>query len=119
MVYRLCAPRRESGYLRVDAVHQGDWNGEKGVYHINAVDTVMQWQAIGCAAKISEPFLLPVLEAILHQFPFRLQGFPAGNGSEHINATVAKLLEKLLIEFTKSRANRSQDPRWWKAKTER
>jgi len=58
-------------------------------------------------------------EAILHQFPFRLQGFPAGNGSEHINATVAKLLEKLLIEFTKSRANRSQDPRWWKAKTER
>jgi transposase InsO family protein len=102
-------PRGEPGYLRVDTVHQGDWNGEKGVYHINAVDTVTQWQVIGCTAKISELFLIPVLEAMLHQFPFRIQGFHADNGSEFINHTVAKLLEKLLVEFTKSRANRSQD----------
>jgi transposase InsO family protein len=102
-------PRGEPGYLRVDTVHQGDWDGEKGVYHINAVDTVTQWQVIGCAAKISEQFLIPVLEAMLHQFPFRIQGFHADNGSEFINHTVAKLLEKLLVEFTKSRANRSQD----------
>jgi transposase InsO family protein len=101
--------RGEPGYLRVDTVHQGDWDGEKGVYHINAVDTVTQWQVIGCAAKISEQFLIPVLEAMLHQFPFRIQGFHADNGSEFINHTVAKLLEKLLVEFTKSRANRSQD----------
>src|SRR5712671_1045544 len=46
---------------------------------------------------------------MLHQFPFRIQGFHADNGSEFINHTVAKLLEKLLVEFTKSRANRSQD----------
>jgi len=97
------------GYLRVDTVHQGDWDGEKGVYHINAVDTVTQWQVVGCASKISEQFLLPVLEAILHQFPFRILGFHADNGSEYINHTVARLLEKLLVEFTKSRANRSQD----------
>jgi hypothetical protein len=93
----------------VDTVHQGDWDGEKGVYHINAVDTVTQWQAIGCAAKISEQYLIPVLEAMLHQFPFRTQGFHSGNGSEFIDRTVAKLLEKLLVEFTKSRAYRSQD----------
>lgn len=102
-------PRGEPGYLRVDTVHQGDWDGEKGVYHINAVDTVTQWQVIGCTSKISEQFLIPVLEAMLHQFPFRIQGFHADNGSEFINHTVAKLLEKLLVEFTKSRANRSQD----------
>ena len=102
-------PRGEPGYLRVDTVHQGDWDGEKGVYHINAVDTVTQWQVIGCAAKISEQFLIPVLEAMLHQFPFRIQGFHADNGSEFINHTVAKLLEKLLVEFTKSRAYKSQD----------
>jgi len=35
-------PRGEPGYLRVDTVHQGDCEGEKGVYHINAVDTVTQ-----------------------------------------------------------------------------
>jgi transposase InsO family protein len=102
-------PRGKPGYLRVDTVHQGDWGGEKGVYHINAVDTVTQWQVIGCAAKISEQFLIPVLEAMLHQFPFRIQGFHADNGSEFINHTVANLLEKLLVEFTKSRPNRSQD----------
>lgn len=99
----------QPGYLRVDTVHQGDWDGAKGVYHINAVDTVTQWQVVGCASKISEQFLLPVLEAILHQFPFRILGFHADNGSEYINHTVARLLGKLLVEFTKSRANRSQD----------
>jgi len=102
-------PQGRPGFLRVDTVHQGDWDGAKGVYHINAVDTVTQWQVVGCASKISERYLKPVLEAILHQFPFRVLGFHADNGSEYINHTVAKLLGKLLIEFTKSRPNRSQD----------
>ena len=102
-------PLGRPGFLRVDTVHQGDWDGAKGVYHINAVDTVTQWQVVGCASKISEQFLLPVLEAMLHQFPFRILGFHADNGSEFINHHVARLLNKLLVEFTKSRASRSQD----------
>ena len=102
-------PEGRPGFLRVDTVHQGDWDGAKGVYHINAVDTVTQWQVVGCASKISEAYLLPVLEAILHQFPFPVLGFHADNGSEYINHTVAKLLKKLEAEFTKSRACRSQD----------
>ena len=102
-------PKGRPGYLRLDTVHQGDWDGAKGVYHINAVDTVTQWEVVGCASKISEQHLLPVLEAILHQFPFRILGFHSDNGSEYINHKVSELLEKLLIEFTKSRANRTQD----------
>jgi|SRR5271166_964053 len=102
-------PQGRAGYLRVDTVHQGDWEGTKGVYHINAVDAVTQWQVVGCVSRISEQFLLPVLEATLHQFPFRILGFHADNGSEFINHTVAGLLNKLLIEFTKSRSCRSQD----------
>ena len=102
-------PEGRPGYLRVDTVHQGDWDGAKGVYHINAVDAVTQWQVVGCAERISEAYLQPVLEAILHQFPFRILGFHSDNGSEFINHTVARLLEKMLVEFTKSRANRSQD----------
>src|ERR1039458_7465186 len=102
-------PQGRPGFLRVDTVHQGDWDGAKGVYHINAVDTVTQWQIVGCTSKISEQFLLPVLEAILHQLPFQLIGFHADNGSEYINHRVAELLNKLVIEFTKSRACRSQD----------
>lgn len=102
-------PHGRPGFLRVDTVHQGDWDGAKGVYHINAVDAVTQWQVVGCASKISEAYLLPVLEAMLAQFPFAILGFHVDNGSEYINHRVRILLEKLHAEFTKSRACRSQD----------
>ena len=103
-------PQGRPGYLRVDTVHQGDWDGEKGVYHINSVDAETQWEVVGCAPRISEQHLLPVLEAMLHQFPFRILGFHADNGSEFVNHTVARLLNKLLVEeFTRSRPSRSSD----------
>ena len=102
-------PQGRPGYVRVDTVHQGDSAGTKGVYHINAVDAVTQWQVVGCAEKISEAYLLPVLAAVLAQFPFPIRGFHADNGSEYINHRVAEMLRKLHAEFTKSRACRSQD----------
>src|SRR3954464_3403462 len=102
-------PRGRPGYVRVDTVHQGDYDGAKGVYHINAVDAVTQWQVVGCASIITEAYLLPVLEALLAQFPFVVLGFHVDNGSEYINHCVAKMLQKLRAEFTKSRACRSQD----------
>jgi transposase InsO family protein len=102
-------PQGRPGYLRVDTVHQGDRDGTKGVYHVNAVDEVTQWQVMGSAAQIGEAWLLPVLVAMLEQFPFRIQGFHSDNGSEFINHRVARLLEKLLVEQTKSRPRRSND----------
>jgi hypothetical protein len=102
-------PDGKPGYIRVDTVHQGDEDGSKGVYHINAVDEVTQWQVAGAAAHISEAWLLPVLEAMLVQFPFHIRGFHSDNGSEFINHTVSGLLNKLLIEQTKSRPRRSND----------
>lgn len=102
-------PRNQPGYLRVDTVHQGQHDGQPGVYHVNAVDTVTQWEVVGCVETISERHLIPVLEAMLHQFPFRIQGFHCDNGSEFINHAVARLLNKLLVEFTKSRAYRTTD----------
>jgi transposase InsO family protein len=102
-------PEGRPGYLRVDTVHQGDQDGMKGVYHINAVDEVTQWQVVGATAQISEAFLLPVLESMMEQYPFPIRGFHSDNGSEFINHTVASLLNKLLIEQTKSRPRRSND----------
>src|SRR5271165_2459676 len=72
-------PQGQPGFLRVDTVHQGDWEGVKGVYHINAVDTVTQWQAVGCAPRINVENLKPVLEAMMHQFPFLILGFHVDN----------------------------------------
>jgi transposase InsO family protein len=103
-------PQGRPGFLRVDTVHQGDSDaGQKGVYHINAVDEVTQWQVVACTPAISEAWLLPVLESMLEQFPFVIRNFHSDNGSEFINHTVARLLDKLLIEQTKSRPRRSND----------
>jgi len=102
-------PDGRPGYLRVDTVHQGDLEGVKGVYHINAVDEVTQWQVVGATEQISEACLLPVVEGMLAQFPFEIRGFHSDNGSEFINYRVSELLNKLLIEQTKSRPRRSND----------
>jgi hypothetical protein len=58
-------------------------------YHINAVDCVTQWEQVASCEKISEAYLLPVIEALLAGFPFRILGFHADNGSEYINHKVA------------------------------
>ena len=113
---RAPAPNNQPGYLRVDSVHQGDRDGVKGVYHINGprpprtVDCVTQYEGVATCERISEAFLIPVLEALLQSFPFVIKGFHSDNGSEYINRHVAKLLNKLLIEEqTKSRSRHSND----------
>ena len=93
----------------MDTVHQGDRDGVKGVYPINAVDQVMRWQVVVCVPQISEAWLLPALIIMLGQFPFKILGFHSDNGSEFINHRVEAMLQKLLIEQTKSRPRRSND----------
>ena len=102
-------PQGNPGYLRVDTVHQGDYQGQKGVYHINITDEVLQWEIIGCVERISEHYLEPLLEDLIEQFPFRIINFHSDNGSEYINKVVANLLNKLLIKQTKSRARHCND----------
>ena len=103
------SPNGRAGFVRIDTVHQGDLDGVKGVYHITCVDEVSQWQVQACVQGISEAFLLPVLALVLQQFPFEIVGFHSDNGSEYVNGRVAKLLQKLLVEQTKSRSRHSND----------
>jgi transposase InsO family protein len=102
-------PEGRAGFIRIDSVHQGDFDGIKGVYYIDAVDCVTQWQVVACCQRISEAFLLPVLEQMLACFPFRIRQVHTDNGSEYINVRVAQLLDKLNAEFTKSRPRHSND----------
>ena len=107
---RAPAPAGRPGFIRIDSVHQGDQDGVKGLYHINAVDCVTQFEIVATCERLSEAYLLPVLEQILAGFPFAILGFHADNGSEYINYPVVELLEKLRIEeFTKSRPRHSND----------
>jgi transposase InsO family protein len=106
---RAPAPDGRPGFIRIDSVHQGDLDEAKGLYHINAVDCLTQFELVATCERLSEAYLMPVLAALLDGFPFVLRGFHADNGSEYINHTVAKLLDKLRIEFTKSRPRHSND----------
>ena len=103
------APGGKPGYLRVDTVHQGDRDGVKGVYHLNAVDEVTQFQVVAAVPAICEAFVLPMLKAMFQQFPFTIRGFHSDNGSEYINYDVEALLKALLVQQTKSRPRRSND----------
>ena len=103
-------PEGRPGFVRVDTVHSGDRDGEKGAYVINMVDEVTQFQQLAAVPRITEHFMVPVLAALVGAFPFRVLGFHADNGSEYINHRVAAMLNKLHVEeFTKSRPRRSND----------
>jgi len=97
------------GCVRVDSVHQGDKDGKKGVYHVNLVDEVTQWEVVICVEGISQEYMVPALVAAMQLFPFEIYNFHADNGSEYINKQVAQLLNGLNIKLTKSRPRHSGD----------
>jgi hypothetical protein len=100
-------PNKQPGYIRIDTVHQGGLDKKKGV--TNAVDEETQYEIVCTVEKISERYLIPILMELLDAFPFKIKGFHSDNGSESINKVVAKLLEKLRNEFTKSRSRQTND----------
>jgi len=102
-------PEGIPGFLRVDSVHQGDSDKEKGVYYLNRVDEVAQWEMVVCVEGISEQFLTPALNEVLAQHPCVVKNFHSDNGSEYLNYVVAELLQKLFIGQTKSRSRRTND----------
>ncbi len=71
--------------MRVDAVHSGDRDGEKGAYVINMVDEVTQYPQLASVRRITEQFMVPVLGALVGAFPFRVPAFHSDNWSEFIN----------------------------------
>lgn len=102
-------PDGKPGYIRADTVHQGDLDGVKGVYHINLVDEVTQWEILVCVDSITEMSMVYVLRLALELFPFIIVGFHSDNGGENINGSVGAVLQRLLIEQTKSRSGRCND----------
>jgi hypothetical protein len=103
------APQGLPGYIRIDTVHQGDQDGAKGVYHINAVDIVTQWELAASVEHIDKACLQPVIESLLDGFPFVIRGLHSDSGNEYVNYKTAELLDELNIEFTRSRPRHTND----------
>lgn len=102
-------PNGVPGFLRVDTVHQGDLGKKKGVYHINFVDEVTQWEVIMAVEQISESCMEEALTEAFPLFACTTGNYHSDNGSENINYRVAALLKKLTIHQTKSRPRHSND----------
>ena len=47
-------PEGRPGFVRVDTVHSGDRDGEKGIYIINMVDEVTQFQQLAAVLRVTE-----------------------------------------------------------------
>ncbi|WP_342310524.1 transposase family protein [Burkholderia pyrrocinia] len=108
-VKRAPTPENQPGFVRIDSVHQGNFQDHRGVYHINAVDCVTQWEVVATVPTLAREHMLPVLRAMLAQFPFKILGFHSDGGSEYINYEVAAMLEQERIAFTRSRPRRCND----------
>ena len=65
----------QPGYIRIDTVVQVDWDGLKGVHHINAVDIVRQQELVASVEHVGEAYLLPGISLLLGGFPCAIRGF--------------------------------------------
>jgi len=97
------------GFLRVDSVHQGDFDGKKGVYHINPVDEVTQWEVPVAVETLQESCVEPALDETFQFIPFVIKNFHSDNGSEYINEIVEQFLKRWKSKQTKSRPRHSND----------
>jgi len=102
---RKVGPNDQPGYIHIDSSYQGDIFNDQGVYHINAVDAVTQFQVKVTVERITPTFLRPAIQQILDLFPFKIQGFHIGNSGEYANHNVDTLLNKLFLEFSKTRSS--------------
>lgn len=103
------SPNNQPGFLRVDTVHGGDKEKTKGLYFINMVDEVTQFEFVFCVPAISELYMKQVLALMLQICPYKIINFHSDNGSEYINHIVADLLNKANISQTKSRSRKTND----------
>jgi hypothetical protein len=89
----------------MDSVHQGDRDGVKGVYHINAVDCVTQWELslLLLLEKISEAFFAPGVQGSAAKVFLRDPGVPFGLAFEYIDSRVClSLLKEMRIRFIRA-----------------
>lgn len=62
----------------------------KGVFYLNVVDEVTQWESVMAVPALTRQFVQPLLRLVLSQtFPFGILGLHADNGSEFINHATA------------------------------
>ena len=101
------------GFLEIDlVVHSGGPLSGSFIHSLVATDIRTGWtKAVPLLAKEQSP-IVEGLEAIGQRLPFRIRGNDSDNDSAFINETLIKYCVDRGIEFTRSRAYRSNDQAW-------
>ena len=99
-------------------MHQGDQDGIKGLYHVNAVDEQQtQFPVVLTVERISEQFMLPALESMLDTLPFVIRVFmltmerntstsaPRRRSTSYVWKSPSRAVDKLTIMH------------WWEVRT--
>ena len=101
------------GFLEIDlVVHSGGPLSGSFIHSLVATDICTGWtEAVPLLAK-EQSLIVEGLEAIGQRLPFRIRGIDSDNDSAFINETLIKYCVDRGIEFTRSRAYRSNDQAW-------
>ena len=70
---------------------------------------ITQYEFVGAVEAISKNFIKKMLSNLLDRFPFVIIEFHSDNGLRYINQTIVELLNKLLIQPTKTRSRHSNN----------
>ena len=101
------------GFLEIDlVVHSGGPLSGSFIHSLVATDICTGWtEAVPLLAR-EQSLIVEGLEAIGQRLPFRIRGIDSDNDGAFINETLIKYCVDRGIEFTRSRAYRSNDQAW-------
>ena len=101
------------GFLEIDLVlHCGGPLSGSFIHSLVATDICTGWtEAVPLLAK-EQSLIVEGLEAIGQRLPFRIRGIDSDNDSAFINETLIRYCVDRGIEFTRSRAYRSNNQAW-------
>ena len=98
------------GFLEIDLVaHCGETTEGQYVNTLTCTDLSTGWTECLPVFPHNKHTVFEAIQIMRTRLPFALLGLDSDNGSEFINHRVKDLLEKLLVEQTKSRPRRSND----------
>ena len=105
--------RPPPGFLEIDLVaHCGGPLSGSFIHSLVATDICTGWtEAVPLLAR-EQSLVVEGLEAIGQRLPFRIQGIDSDNDGAFINETMIQYCTDHGIEFTRSRAYRSNDQAW-------
>jgi hypothetical protein len=101
---------KEPGFVQVDLVgHEGgDARGEY-MYTLVMVDVHTGWTEAEPVRNKAQKWVFEAIEKIRERLPFELLGMNSDNGSEFINAHLARYCDLTGVSLTRSRERRKND----------